>query len=209
MFKALRCWLKLKISRKAPKNWSEKRKRIDDRITALVRNSVNSASIEELPVESDTEANDIHNYPNVSKRHRLEIGQRCLDMKGVIEYNILAKKEDRKIDDWKSYPGISNIVDMARDITENGKEDHIKELATLMQCHESQQSAGVVATIAILIGNKINVDGMNIDEECRKAIGDVILWDTPVITNRDAWPSRQNIHSCKYLLTLEKCSKQR
>ena len=24
-----------------------------------------------------------------------------------------------------------------------------------------------------------------------KAIGDVILWDTPVITNRDAWPSRQ------------------
>ena len=75
---------------------------------------------------------------------------------------------------------------MARDITENGKEDHIKELATLMQCHESQQSAAAVATIAILIGNKINTDGMNIDVECQTVIGDVILWDTPVIMNRDA-----------------------
>ena len=45
-FKAIRYWLKLKVSAKAPKNWSEKRKRIDDRITALVRNSANSASIE-------------------------------------------------------------------------------------------------------------------------------------------------------------------
>ena len=43
---------------------------------------------------------------------------------------------------------------MARDITENG--------------------------IAILIGNKINTDEMNIGEECRKAIGDIILWDVPV-----------------------------
>ena len=190
-FKAIRCWLKLKVSENAPKNWSEKRRRIDDRITALVRNSVNTASIEELPVESDNTANDIHNYPNVSQRNRLEIGQRNQDIKRVVEYNILGKKEDRKIDDWKSYPGISNIIDMARDLIENGKENHIKELVTIMQCHESQQSAGVVATIAILIDNKINIDGMNIDKECRKAIGDVILWDTPVMTNRDAWPSRQ------------------
>ena len=87
--------MKLRVSEKAPKNWSEKRKRIDGRITALVRNSANSASIEELPVKSDTTANDSHNYPNVSKRNRLEIGQRCRDFKGVIEYNILAKKEDR------------------------------------------------------------------------------------------------------------------
>ena len=45
-FKAIRCWLKLKVSEKAPKNWSEKRIRIDDRITALVRNSGSSALIE-------------------------------------------------------------------------------------------------------------------------------------------------------------------
>ena len=45
-FKAIRCWLKLKISKEAPKNWSEKRKKMDDRITAFVRNSVSTASIE-------------------------------------------------------------------------------------------------------------------------------------------------------------------
>ena len=42
-FKAIRCWLRLKVSEKALKNWSEKRIRIDDRITALVRNSGSSA----------------------------------------------------------------------------------------------------------------------------------------------------------------------
>ena len=49
---------------------------IDDRITALVRNSVTTASIEELPVETDTASDRIHYYPKVSKRNRLEIGQR-------------------------------------------------------------------------------------------------------------------------------------
>ena len=44
-FKAIWCWLKLKISKQAPKNWFDKRKRIDDRITALVRNSVNKLGL--------------------------------------------------------------------------------------------------------------------------------------------------------------------
>ena len=58
----------------------------------------------------------------------------------------------------------------------------------MMQCHESQQSASVIATIAILVGNKI---GNNVDAEYRKAIGDVILWNTPVIKDKDGWPSRK------------------
>ena len=53
---------------------------------------MNTASIEELPVESDDTAVNIHNYPNVSKRNRLEIGQRNQDIKAVVEYNILGKK---------------------------------------------------------------------------------------------------------------------
>ena len=134
-FKAIRCWLKLKVSEKAPRNWSKKRMRIDDRITALVRNSGSSASIEELPVESLTKANDNYEHPNVGKKGRLEIRQRCLDMEGVIEYNILAKKEDRKINDWKSYPGLYNIIDMAREIVETGKKEQIEKLAEMMQCH--------------------------------------------------------------------------
>ena len=61
----------------------------------------------------------------------------------------------------------------------------------MMQIHQSQQSAAVVATIAFLIGNKINTDEMSIDEECRKALGDIILWDTPIIASKDTWPSRR------------------
>ena len=48
-FKAIRCWLKLKLSKEAPKNWAEKRKRIDDRITKLIRSPKREASIEEIP----------------------------------------------------------------------------------------------------------------------------------------------------------------
>ena len=117
-FKAIRCWLRLKLSKKAPKNWSEKRMRIDDRITALVRNSGKSASIEELPVEPLAQANDDQEHPKVGRNGRLEMRQRCLDMEGVLKYNILAKKEDKKIDGWKSYPGLATIISMAREIIE-------------------------------------------------------------------------------------------
>ena len=69
----------------------------------------------------------------------------------------------------------------------------------MMQCHESQQSASVISTIAILVGNKL---GDNVDVEYRKAIGDVILWDTSVIKDEDEWPSRKSMHS-------ENCLKMR
>ena len=58
--------------------------RISDRITALVRNSGGSATIEELPVEPIAEANDEHKQPKVSKKGRLELRQRCPDMEKVI-----------------------------------------------------------------------------------------------------------------------------
>ena len=58
----------------------------------------------------------------------------------------------------------------------------------MMQVHESQQSAIVVATIAILVGNKLND---NIDGDYRKAIGDIIMWNVPVIKSIDDWPKRK------------------
>ena len=112
--------------------------RIDDRITALVRNSGSSATIEELPVEPLAKANDDHEHPKVSKKGRLEIRQRCLDMEEVIRYNMLAKKDDRKINSWKSYPGIATIISMAREIVETGEKKQIEKLVKLMQGHESQ-----------------------------------------------------------------------
>ena len=51
---------------------------------------------------------------------------------------------------------------MARDMIENGNKNHISELATLMQCHESQQSAAIIATIAIIIGYEMSLEAIDI-----------------------------------------------
>ena len=131
--------------------------------------------------------------PNVGKKRRLEIKQRCLDMEKVIEYDILAKKDDRKIADWRSYPGLNSIIDMAREIVETGKKEQIEKLAELMQGHESQQSATIVTTIAILVGNKMDTEEISVSEECRRAFGDIMLWNTPVITSRDTWPFQTQV----------------
>ena len=142
---------------------------IDDRKTALVRISVNTASVTELTDEANDINDDIHKFPIVSKRKRLDIEQREQDIKKVLKYNILKRKKDRRINYWKSYPSVSKIISMARDMIENGNKDHTSELATLMQCHESQQSAAIIATIAIIIGNKMNTEARNIDEKYRRA----------------------------------------
>ena len=109
----------------------------------------------------------------------MEIGTRSSDIKKVLEYNILKRKSDENIQTWKSYPGISRIIQISRDIIERNDISNIRELARMMQAHENQQSATVVSTIAILVGNKLS---NNIDAEYREAIGDIILWDTPVIS---------------------------
>ena len=106
----------------------------------------------------------------------------------MIEYNILKRKSDENIQKWKSYPSISRIIQVSRDIIERNDTSNIKELARMMQAHESQHSATVISTIAILVGNKLNDD---IDAEYREAIGDIIMWNTPVIKNKEGWPSRR------------------
>ena len=76
----------------------------------------------------------------------MEIESREGDIKKVLKYNILERKKDAKIQNWKLYPGISKIINMARDVVENGNIDNIDELARMMQCNESQQSAAVIPT---------------------------------------------------------------
>ena len=58
----------------------------------------------------------------------------------------------------------------------------------MMQVHESQQSAAVIATIAVLVGSKLNG---NTDKVFREAIGDIITWDVSLIDNDESWPSRK------------------
>ena len=141
--------------------------------------------IEEIPDEYYNMINNAHSISVISNKRRIDIETREHDIKKVLKYNIFERKQDGKINDWKSYPGIGKIIDMAWDMVENGTKDNIDKLTTMMQFHESQQSAAVIAMIGIIIGNKINTEAMNVDERYRRAIGDIILWNTPVITDKD------------------------
>ena len=44
-FKAIRCWLRAKLSNKAPKNWEIKRKEIDERLVRFIRLPKQKATI--------------------------------------------------------------------------------------------------------------------------------------------------------------------
>ena len=57
-FKAIRCWLRVKISDKAPKNWATKRKEIDERIMRFTRSPNKEATIEEVD-DDEVNENDI------------------------------------------------------------------------------------------------------------------------------------------------------
>ena len=81
-----------------------------------------------------------HNVPTAKNKERLAIEAREMDIKKVLKHNILRKRKDDQIQEWKSYPGLERIIDMARDITTTGNMRNIDELATMKQCHESQQS---------------------------------------------------------------------
>ena len=116
---------------------------------------------------------------------------------------------DKHIQDWKSYPGVKKIIDIAREMITTGDMKNIDKLATMMQCHESQQSASIIATVAIIIGNQMNSKEMNVDEEYRRAIGDIILWDTPVLKIKMDGLKGRNTRSCNYLVIQNIKFKQR
>ena len=65
-FKAIRCWLKLKLSKKAPNNWAERRRRIDNRITKFIRSPRSEASIEEIPDNKEEDNRSEDNIPVVN-----------------------------------------------------------------------------------------------------------------------------------------------
>ena len=54
-FKAIRCWLRMKLSDEAPKNWANKRREIDERIMKFTRCPNKEATIEEANIEEITE----------------------------------------------------------------------------------------------------------------------------------------------------------
>ena len=128
------------------KNWAEKGKRIGDRITKLIRSPKSEASIEEIPVEKEESINEVHNFPTVKCKKIFEIESREEDIKKVLRYNILERGKDEHIQDWKSYPGVEKIIDMARDMITNGNMKNIDKLAKMMQCNERLASINIISS---------------------------------------------------------------
>ena len=83
---------------------------------------------------------------------------------------------------------MSKIIKIARNIVENDNKEEVDTLINIMKVHESQQSAVVVSTIAAIVGSKIKSE---VAEVIREKIGDIILWDVPIIKNENDWPERK------------------
>ena len=80
--------------------------------------------------------------------------------------------DNNDIQTWKSYSDVGEIIRISRNIIENNDTKDIGKLVRMMKVHESQQSATVLSTIALLVGSKLD---NNIEKETREAIGDIIL----------------------------------
>ena len=132
----------------------------------------------------------------VRERGRLDMRSRRKDILKTLEYNILKRRNGNEMQSWKSYPGMSKIIEIARDIFENNNKEKVDILANMMEVHECQQSAAIVSTIALLVGSKI---GREVDKEIREKIGDIILWDVPLIKDKNDWPKRNKYSTKMYM----------
>ena len=101
-FKAIRCWLNLELSDRAPKHWFRKRQAIDERILSLTRCPKKEATIEEVGPDENSEFDTMldktnEDIPKVKNLNRIDINDRVRDIPGVLRYNILRKKSNENI----------------------------------------------------------------------------------------------------------------
>ena len=106
----------------------------------------------------------------------------------AISFNILRREENKELQEWKSYPGLENIVRLSRNIIEKNEKSEIMRLMEMMKVHENQQTAPIVATIALLVGYKIRDI---VSKDVGLLIGDIIRWDVRIIKQQDDWPVRK------------------
>merc|ERR1711873_308232 len=180
--KALRCWLRLKPSKSIPKGWLEKRKRIYERLETLDDEACED-NIEETVTE---ELESVKPEP----RKKLNLADQIQRSYEAIGFNILRRKDNEEMQEWKSYPGMEKIVRISRNIIENKEVERLMELIKIMRVHESQQTAPIVATIALLVGNAVKDI---VSKEVGLLIGDIIRWDVEIIKRRTEWPKRRKI----------------
>merc|ERR1711873_58307 len=96
--KALRCWLRLKPSNSIPKGWLEKRKKIYERLETLddeaCEDTIKETVIEELE------------YAKPEPRKKLNLADQIQRSYEAIGFNILRRKDNEELQEWKSYPGM-------------------------------------------------------------------------------------------------------
>lgn len=186
--KAIRCWLKLKTTESVPKGWQKKREEIYNRIENFDKKSICEATIEEID-DKELEKVGLSKPEVIKSRERTNMVSRIRNSYEAIKnFDILRRKENEELQNWKSYPGLENIVRLARDVVENNARDNIVKLIEMMKSHESQQTAPIIATIAMLIGSKLKDE---VTREIRISVGDIISWDVPIIKHKKDWPQRK------------------
>merc|ERR1711872_852995 len=199
--KALRCWLKLKSSELIPKGWLEKRQKICERLDKL-DTEVDKDTIEEIVTKEVS-----YKRSELKKiRKRLNLTDQIQRSYGAINFNILRRGQNEEMQEWKSYPGMEKIVRLSRNIVENNDTGRLMELINIMRVHESQQTAPIIATIALLVGNKIRD---NISKDVRLLIGDIIRWDVTIIKQRTDWPIRKKFSSTMIYKSIEEEEKMK
>ena len=149
--------------------------------------SILEATIEEVD-DKEIEKVGLSKPEVIKNRKRVDMESRIRNTYEAIGFNILRRKENEELQDWKSYPGIENIVRMAWDVVENNARNEIVKLIEMMKTHESQQTAPIIATIAMIIGSKLKNE---VTKEIRESVGDIISWDVPIIKSKKDWPKRR------------------
>ena len=105
-----------------PKGWDKKREKVNDRIEKFEKMSKQEATIEEIDNEeiSEYKREEGSCKPEIVKNQgRLDMGSRYQNAYKALEYNILRRNNNEEIQMWKSYPGISKIIKIARNIIKN------------------------------------------------------------------------------------------
>ena len=110
--KAIRCWLKLKTTELVPNGWIKKREKIYNRIEQFDRTSIREATIEEID-DKETEKVEVNKPEVIKNQKRVDMVSRIRNSYEAINFNILRRKENEELQNWKSYPGIDKIVKQA------------------------------------------------------------------------------------------------
>ena len=149
-------------------------------------------SEEEVSCESATEPDEDLAPKPLTTRGLLDASTRNLNMETTLKYNLLEeRKEDQKINDWKSFPGLSFIISQARRLIKTGDLTKMEDIVKAMEGHRSQQTAPIVASIAIIVSKNIESRNSRLNQSVNRRLTEVTLWDVELVSSSETWPTRR------------------